>query len=104
MVSEYLDVRIHQWVEENELQYDDHLETMDNILCEFYMIQMITTYQSKTRNRLFLLNNIEMNDCLIKVVTLLNNHSIDLAMEVLILLTFLREAPYLCHNVDKTNR
>ena len=89
---------------ESELQYDDHLETMDNILCEFYMIRRITTYQSKTRNRLFLLNNIEMNDCLIKVVTLLNNHSIDLCDGSVNFIDFLREAPYLCHNADKTNR
>ena len=88
VVSGYLDVRIHQWIEENELQYDGRLETMDNILCEFYMIQMITTCQSKTRNKLFLSNNIERNDRLIEVVMLLNNHSINLAMEVLVLLTF----------------
>ena len=103
MVSGYLDVRIHQWIEENELQYDGRLETMDNILCEFYMIQMITTCQSKTRNKLFLSNNIERNDRLIEVVMLLNNHSINLAMEVLVLLTFLRGALYLCHNADKTS-
>ena len=100
-VSAYLGVRTHQWVDENERQYDDRPETMDNILCEFYMIQMITTCQNKTRNKLFLLNNIERNDCLIEVVMLLNNHSINLAMEVLVLLTFLRGAPYLCHNADK---
>ena len=67
------------------------LETMDNILCEFYMIQMITTCQSKTRIAI-LSNNIERNDRLIEVVMLLNNHSINLAMEVLVLLTFERSS------------